>query len=86
MDRRSLLAQVIAEASRLGLMPWERLVLILVCAFLLVLGQRGIAAVKGLSFPPAPPPEPTNENDGGGPAIPDAEWADNTDPNAAPPG
>jgi hypothetical protein len=79
-DGRSLLAQVIREAGRLGLAPWERLVLIVVVAFLLVLGRRGFDAVRALAI--VSPPEPTRENDGGGPPLPDATW--DVEPNTEP--
>ncbi len=82
VDGRSLLAQVIREASRLGLTPWERLALILVVALLLVLGRRGIEAVRGLALEPALPPEepqgiPLAQGPDGGFVLP-------TDPNASP--
>jgi hypothetical protein len=80
MDGRSLLAQVIREAGRLGLSSWERLALILIVALLLVMGQRGLDALKRLTLEqqvivdengPQPPGDGTEfgdpTNPGGGP-------------------
>jgi hypothetical protein len=77
---RSLLAAVIREASALGLTPVERVALIIAVAFLLVLGKAGVAAAWRLVE--VGEPEPTRENDGGGPPLPDATW--DVEPNTEP--
>lgn len=81
MDGRSLLAQVIREAGRLGLSSWERLALILIVALLLVLGKRGLDALSRLTL------EPQQLVDEGGVVQPSTqEFGDPQNPGGGPEG
>jgi hypothetical protein len=55
MDPRSLFAKVMAEAGRLGLVWWERLVLILAVALLLVMGREARDVLRNLKLEPQEP-------------------------------
>lgn len=55
MDARRLIADVLKEAARLGLSSWERLVLVLALALLLVMGRRGIDAIRAVELEPQEP-------------------------------
>jgi hypothetical protein len=80
-----LLREVFAEASRLGLRPWERLVLILAAALFLVMGKRVgevvAAAIRNAKLEPAP--EPADEN---GPQPPGVTFPADPDPDRSEPG
>ncbi len=78
---RDFLSDVMRRAGALGLAWWERLVLILAVAVLLVGGKRIWAAL------PRPPPHvPDLSPDVGGERVPDAEWDTNVAPNTDEPG
>jgi hypothetical protein len=82
----SLLEQTIAEAIRLGLAGG---VPVLVLVAVVLLGAVAIVVLRhvgDVSLPPASPAEPTRENDGGGPSVPDAEWDTNVAQNDEPGG
>lgn len=76
MDSRRLFAEVMAEAGKLGLTRWERLLLIVAVALLIVTGRRGFEALKNIKIEPqivvdenGPQPDgtalPTGEPGGG---------------------
>lgn len=61
MDGKALLADVLKAAGRLGLAPWERLVLVLALALLWVLGERGIQALREVVLVPQPLEQPSDD-------------------------
>jgi hypothetical protein len=64
MNARRIFAEVIREAGRLGLAPWERLVLILAVALLIVMGREAREVLRNVKLEPQ---EPVDE---GGKTLP----------------
>jgi hypothetical protein len=79
-----LLREVFAEAGRLGLRPWERLVLVLAAALFLVMGKRVgevvAAAIRNAKLEPAP------VSDENGPQPPGVTFPADPDPDKTEPG
>jgi hypothetical protein len=52
VDGRSVFAEVMSEAGRLGLRPLERIALIIAVALVVVMGKRGLAVLSRLELKP----------------------------------